>query len=38
MVQVVQMVQMARMISLDDMNSENKYGFRGLNHQVIEKS
>ena len=37
MVQVVQVVRVVRMISLDDMNSE-KYGFCGLNHQVIEKS
>ena len=37
-VQVVQVNQVVRMISLDDMHSENIYGFYGLNHQIIEKA
>ena len=37
-IQVVQVVQVVRMISIDDMHSENIYGFHGLNHQITKES
>ena len=38
LIQVVQVVQVVRMISIDDMHSENIYGFHGLNHQITKES